>query len=182
VNKTRKLKSVFFNNLCLTKRFLFKNMMTPDILYRSLFEQAATKLQQLVIPYHGYHVDRAYSMIPTSAFFPYLIELFGKKVSFRDVMRCIGALMRHSGWHLVWNENDENICISSLIVKKTTCPAVMKFFVESTDWEVIEEASNGEELRIRKKKRPATESAPEGVAKKVASPSSPNIEDLTEVR
>jgi hypothetical protein len=43
-------------------------------------------------------------------------------------------------------------------------------------------------LRIRKKKRPAPPaSAPEGVAKKsnaspTASPSSPNMEDLTEVR
>lgn len=156
------------------------HILTPQSFLRRLFDQAIAKLQRLYIPYQSEEIAGA--LVPTNAFFPYLKDLFGENVSYLKTMRTIALFMRNSCWCVVWNENDSHIQVSSLMVRSVTRPVLMRRIIENTDWEVIEETSNGEELRIRKKRPAPSSTIPEPIEKRLASPTALNIEDITEVK
>jgi len=135
------------------------HISTPQSFFLRLFNQAIAKLQRLSIQYMSEEIAGA--LVPTNAFFPYLKDIFGENVSYLKTMCTIALLMRNSCWCVVWNENDTYIQVSSLMVRSVTRPKAMRRIIENTDWEVIEEASNGEELRIRKKRPAPSSTIPE---------------------
>lgn len=79
---------------------------------------------------------------------------------FQDALLC--------GWYITRNIEKRTIHAQCLITGKITNRIQMKHIINATDWEILEEAEGGEELRIRRKKRAAPPASPGTEVKKAA--------------